>query len=279
MGYTKLINNTNKVMAACEFRGMFTGEVNVMGTANAKGHINIDKTKYSRNELKVMIFCDGISLLKSSEQDLVLRGEEFFHFKTVTIDQVQVPGDSTGVVNYVVKFEPQGTPLKVLRHLDVDHDNGWSVQHSVNGIVKLTREEGMTTTLDPSKLFAPNIVHDPPETLLLNVFLKFWPRTFADLSCKDDLGTTIRNVNYLMRQANFHHANESNNVEVDKVVVQKVYDLHKWCAAMVKWYRPLFPNIQFPQVAEQMAEVDQGKLERFVAYIKPLLPKPPGSSS
>ncbi|KAG5562710.1 hypothetical protein RHGRI_005439 [Rhododendron griersonianum] len=110
--------------------------------------------------------------------------------------------------------------------------------------------------------------------------LKFWPRTFTDLNCKDDLGRTVCVVNDLMRQAKLYKVDRS-KVEAAKVE-GNVRDLNELCAAKVEWYRPLFLGIQFLPVAETMAEVDQEKLKKFVATIEPLLQPPnslPGRSS
>ncbi|KAI8568922.1 hypothetical protein RHMOL_Rhmol02G0238300 [Rhododendron molle] len=151
----------------------------------------------------------------------------------------------------------------------LDLDNGWSVQF-INGSVKLTRKEGVTMTLDPSKLFARNIV-DCPETPLLCMVLKFWPRTFADLICKDDLVKTVRFVNDLMVQAKKYNVDRTKG-EVAKVK-ENVNVLNELCAAKVEWYRPLFPGMEkeFPPVAETMAEVDQEKLKKFATTIAQLL--------
>ncbi|KAI8568956.1 hypothetical protein RHMOL_Rhmol02G0241100 [Rhododendron molle] len=221
---TRLINYTDEVMEIREFRGIFTDENNFISvtTVIARKHTNIDATKYGGDDSQgghpsyLMIFCGG-SLLRSSKGDLLLPGEEFIRFKTVTIDQAM--------------------------------------------------------TLDPSKLFASNIVDDP-ETSLLNMVLKFWPRTFTDLNCKDDLGRTVCVVNDLLRQAKLYKFDRS-KFEADKVV-EKVRDLNELCAAKEEWYRPLFPGIRFPPVAETMAEVDREKLKKFAAAIEDLL-QPPNS--
>ncbi|KAG5562706.1 hypothetical protein RHGRI_005435 [Rhododendron griersonianum] len=249
---TWLINSTDEVMEIREFRGIFTGENNFFSkiTVKASEQTDIDATQYGGDDSQggqpsyLMIFCGG-SLLRSSEGDLLLlRGEEFINFKTVFRDIV----------------------------LDLDHDNGWSVQHCKNGSVKLTSKDGMTMTLDPSKLFAA--VVDPVETLLLGTVLKFWPRIFADLYDNDKLGSTVCIVNDLMRQAKLYCVDQS-KVEAAKVV-GKVRDLNDLCATKVEWYRPLFPGMEdrFPLVAETMAEVDQEKLKRFAATIEPLLRQP-----
>ncbi|KAI8568918.1 hypothetical protein RHMOL_Rhmol02G0237900 [Rhododendron molle] len=249
---TRLINYTDEVMEIREFRGIFTDENNFISvtTVIARKHTNIDATKYGGDDSQgghpsyLMIFGGG-SLLRSSKGDLLLPGEEFIRFKTVTIDQVPEDQNSTGVVNYEVKFQQRDASVTALKAM----------------------------TLDPSKLFASNIVDDP-ETSLLNMVLKFWPRTFTDLNCKDDLGRTVCVVNDLMRQAKLYKFDRS-KFEADKVV-EKVRDLNELCAAKEEWYRPLFPGIRFPPVAETMAEVDREKLKKFAAAIEDLL-QPPNS--
>ncbi|XP_058200659.1 uncharacterized protein LOC131315555 [Rhododendron vialii] len=251
---TRLINNTDEVMEIRVFRGLITG----MGknyVIESHQHTDIDGTMYDGADSRggplpsVMIFCDRRIPLRSSKGDLVLPGEQFFSFKTVTIDQVPEDQNSTGVVNYEVKFqEPRDASVVSAKSLKA-------------------------MTLNPSKLFANNIVHDP-ETSLLNMVLKFWPRTFTDLNRRDDLERTVGVVNNLMRQAKLYNVDRS-KVEVAKVV-EKVRVLNELCAAKVEWYRPLFPGMenQFPPVAETMAEVDQEKLKKFATTIEPLLRQP-----
>ncbi|KAF7116100.1 hypothetical protein RHSIM_RhsimUnG0038400 [Rhododendron simsii] len=276
MGNTKsitLYNKTKEVVDIIDFRGIITGK-----TVKAGGQTDINPKEYDGDDSRggrlplLMIFCGG-SLLKSPKGDFLIAGEEFFStcFKTVTIDQ---PNDqnSNGDVNYKVMFEPQHAyrkvtvnPLEFSRDQVLDHDNGWSVQF-INGNVKLTRKEGVTMILDPSKLFSTNIVDDP-ETSLLCMVLNFWPRTFADLKCKDDLVGTVRVVNGLMVQAKKYNVDRPEGADAE--VMKNVVVLNKLCAATVEWYRPLFPWMvgKFPPVAK----VDQEKLKKFETIIKPLL--------
>ncbi|XP_058200750.1 uncharacterized protein LOC131315610 [Rhododendron vialii] len=248
----KLCNETNEVVDIRELRGIITGENNVFSriTLTARGKTDIDPKEYDGADSRggqlplLLIFCGG-SLLRLPNGDFLFPGEEFFStfFETVTIADAQ-PNDqnSTGVVNYEVKFQPRYAPDRV---------------HSLEAV-----------TLDPSKLFASNVVNDP-ETSLLNMVLEFWPRTFTNLKSKDDLGRTVRVVNDLMRLAKLYNVDRS-RVEVAKVV-EKVRVLNELRATNVEWYRPLFPGMEdrFPTVA--IAEVDRVKLQKFATTIQPLL--------
>ncbi|XP_058201241.1 uncharacterized protein LOC131315994 [Rhododendron vialii] len=112
---TTLINNTDEIVEVREFRGIFTGENNFIRpiTMKARQHTDIDPTRYGGGDSRggqpssLKISCDG-SLLRCppSGQDLLLRGEEFINSKTVTIGKSE-DQNSTGVVNYEVKFQPR----------------------------------------------------------------------------------------------------------------------------------------------------------------------------
>ncbi|KAI8568921.1 hypothetical protein RHMOL_Rhmol02G0238200 [Rhododendron molle] len=289
MGNTNTItlyNNTKEVVDIIDFLGIITGK-----TVKAGGQTHIDPKEYDGNESRggrlplLMIFCGG-SLLKSPEGDLCA-GEQIFStcVKTVTIYQLN-DQNPTGVVNYEVKFQLQheyrkvtANTLKFSRDQLLDNDYGWSVQF-INGSVKLTLKEGVTMTLDPSKLFTR--INDPEIISLLHMVLMFWPRTFADWNHKGDLMTIVGLVNQLMVQARDYNANRLKG-EVTKVIEKLVSDLNQLCATKVEWYRPLFPGMEtkFPPVEGKMDEVDEKKLEKFKTTIAPLLQQKssPGRSS
>ncbi|KAF7112543.1 hypothetical protein RHSIM_RhsimUnG0218900 [Rhododendron simsii] len=273
-----LYNKTKEDVEIINFRGIITSK-----TVKADGQTDIDPKEYNGNDSQqgrlpsLMILCGG-SLLKSPEGDFLIAGEEFFNtcFKTVTIDQ---PNDqnSTGVVNYEVKFQPQhayrkvtANTLKFSRDPVLDHDNGWSVQ-CINGRVKLTRKEGKPMTLDLSELFASNSVHEPETPLFCMALLTFWPGAFG----KGDLEKTVGVVNDLMVQAKKYNVDRPEGAVAE--VMKNVVVLNTLCAAKVEWYRPLFPWMveKFPPVAE----VDQEKLKKFETIIKPRLNSFLGRSS
>ncbi|KAF7150861.1 hypothetical protein RHSIM_Rhsim02G0190100 [Rhododendron simsii] len=114
---TTLINRTEETMEIREFRGIYVDENQFFSkiTVEAGNQTDMDLTKYRGGDSQggqlpyLMIFCGGSLNLKSSEgDDLLLRGEDFIHFKTVTIVPAAVTDQNlTGVVIYEVKFKPR----------------------------------------------------------------------------------------------------------------------------------------------------------------------------
>ncbi|KAF7151581.1 hypothetical protein RHSIM_Rhsim02G0190600 [Rhododendron simsii] len=114
---TTLINRTKETMEIREFRGIFVDENHFFSkiTVEAGQQTDMDSTKYRRGDSQggelssLMIFCGGSLNLRSSKgDDLLLRGEDFIQFKTVTIVPAEAEDqNSTGVVNYEVEFKPR----------------------------------------------------------------------------------------------------------------------------------------------------------------------------
>ncbi|KAF7150858.1 hypothetical protein RHSIM_Rhsim02G0192300 [Rhododendron simsii] len=118
---TWLINNTDEVMEIRQFRGLILDKNNFINKKTVKAHerINIDSKNYDGHDCRggqpscLMIFCGGSLLnLRSSEEYLLLPGDKFINFETVTIDKSE-DQNSTGVVNYEVKFQPRDASFTV----------------------------------------------------------------------------------------------------------------------------------------------------------------------